>query len=193
MSSSNPTGAGGAPYDDDFRQLMEDTLEALDRLFQQSTPDSCIALRQGYGDLRRDLARDDLRREAAAANVARDAQAQRQHDWQEREREINRRRGGWNLTPIATREHLLLNALGDDRLTVSDLVPRLNAELGAPAGLTVVPESGVRSLVSRMHHAGELERAGEPFRGRVRYRYFRRPLDGPSADLERAFHDRSSS
>jgi len=37
---------------------------------------------------------------------------------------------------------------------------------------------------------GQLDRAVEPYRGRMRYRYFvRRELAGPIVDLERAFHD----
>jgi hypothetical protein len=47
--------------------------------------------------------------------------------------------------------------------------------------------------VMRMYHHRELDRLGEPFKGKVRYRYFRRGLEGPIVDLERAFHEHSDS
>jgi acetylornithine deacetylase len=63
---------------------------------------------------------------------------------------------------------------------------------GVENGRTVahtIDESSIRSTVMRMYHHRELDRRGEPFKGKLRYRYFRRGLEGPIVDLERAFHE----
>lgn len=92
------------------------------------------------------------------------------------------RRQEWQRSPWAYREGALFDVLADERLTISELTERLELH-----GLYA---SDVRTLLRRMVERRQLEREPEPFRGKVRYRYFqRRGLEGPIADLERAFHN----
>jgi hypothetical protein len=103
--------------------------------------------------------------------------------------EIRERRDVWAGTPRERRESLLFQVLGDERLILRELTSRMNAELGTPdhGPHSAVYQGHVRSLVMRMFHAGQLERAGETFKNKPRWRYFRkRGLDGPIVDLERA-------
>jgi hypothetical protein len=85
--------------------------------------------------------------------------------------------------------------LSDDRLIIPELESRLNAELGySPEGkVRAVYGSHVRRLITRMFRAGQLERVAEPAPGcKIRHRYFaKRSLEGPIADLERAYQEGS--
>src|SRR5207247_1257566 len=96
------------------------------------------------------------------------------------------RRGRWLRLRRQERRQLMLDLLGDDRLTLRELQERFAEELGA-----TVYESEMRSVVRGLVAAGELNREAEPFRpnrGSIRYRYSRRRgLSGSIAELEHAF------
>jgi hypothetical protein len=97
----------------------------------------------------------------------------------------------WARRPIRDREHLLLNILGEDRLTVLELTERVRDELGDGAPY----EPAIRNVIRRLYNDGELKRVGErrargDHAGAIRYRYFKRALSGAIADLDRAFHER---
>src|SRR5262249_32214800 len=99
----------------------------------------------------------------------RDQQSERERDHRERER-------AWRRIPQEQRDELLLRALGGEGLTVREVTARLNAEVGSPAaedGWATVPPSTVIQMAKRMLRVGHLERVGEQFQGKVRYRYFR--------------------
>lgn len=161
-------------FSDDYRELLEDAHNALRALLDASAPESWMGLRAGYGELRRALRRDVADRER-----------------EERLEEQRNREDGWKRTPAARQESLVLDLLGDDRLTFREMTARLNVELVGAYEKPVAYESHVRRLVMRMHRAGQLEgESDDSFRGKLRYRYFRkRPLEGPIADLERAYLD----
>jgi hypothetical protein len=102
--------------------------------------------------------------------------------------ESRERRDAWFKMPWDVRERLLLEALGDKRLTVREI----------EQGMKALPEFGgeiytndVRALAERMISSGRLDRVNDPFRNKPRWRYFllTPSLDGPIADLERAYHD----
>ena len=104
----------------------------------------------------------------------------REPSWSERCERVE----AWRAAPTAARESRVLQVLGDDALTQRELRNRLE-EAGA-----ALYERDIRYLLTRMLRAGQLDRVKEPFRQTGRYRYFRRRgLEGPIADLERAFHD----
>jgi hypothetical protein len=48
-----------APYNDEYRELIESGLTALDVLLRRSKHDSWPLVRRGYGEIRRALERDD--------------------------------------------------------------------------------------------------------------------------------------
>lgn len=81
----------------------------------------------------------------------------------------------WKI-PRDRRQNLLLQVLGDQRLTTRELTERLNAELGFPSPENLnhaVFDSQVRHLVKRMVREGTLARAEESFKNKPRNRYFR--------------------
>jgi hypothetical protein len=176
---------GEVAYDEDYRALMEGARDALRDLLEETHLDLGVRLRAAYGQLRRELEGDDEGRRSVAE---RDGVSERK----ERElRESREREQVWKQTPIERRESLLLQVLADEGLTINELVGRVNAELCPPdTNYLMVYEPALRVLVKRMFAAGQLERVGEPAcNGQTRYRYFRkRGLDGPIADLDRAYH-----
>lgn len=74
----------------------------------------------------------------------------------------------WKAIEQDQREQIILEAMGDERLTISEIcevVTSKNKELKPHDGTT-------RPVVTKMLNAGKLAREAEPWRGRVRYRYF---------------------
>lgn len=122
-----------------------------------------------------------------ASDLARPPAPRSEHEQRETARSI------WPALRQDRREALVLEVLGDRKLTVREITDGLNELLRTPecGGRPIVWTSNVQSLLYPMLDARQLERKAEP-RGQraVRYRYFRRTgLDGPIADLERAFND----
>jgi hypothetical protein len=108
----------------------------------------------------------------------REEQQQREAEWREQEQR-------WRSLSNAQRERLLIELLAEDRLTVSELVEKVRDKFGRYA----VAYGDVYPVVKRLQLTGELSREEETFRKtRKRWRYFRRPMAGPIADLERAFN-----
>ena len=81
----------------------------------------------------------------------------------------------------------MFQALGDDALTVREIVPRAQEIVGEKGD---VYESYIRAAVNRMFKAGELDRRAYHHGAHIRYRYLRpKGLTGPIAELERNYHD----
>jgi len=106
----------------------------------------------------------------------------------------------WGRLPRERRETLLLHVLGDEQLIIREVTDRMNRELGCPQRKnewkpTAVYPGNVTALIKRLWRGGQLERLPETFnKTHTRYRYFRsRVLDGPIADLERAYEDDSEA
>jgi hypothetical protein len=182
-------------YTDDFRELIADARNAVDRLLDQSRHDAWVHLREGYGEMSRALESDDKARklEELASELAERRNETERLGAEERERRDrwHERRDVWRRMPTPRRESLLFTALGDERLTIREIALRMNAQLGYAAEDRVVPEYETRPLVRRLFRKGHVEREPETFnKTRTRYRYFRnRGLVGPIVDLERAYHD----
>lgn len=130
----------------------------------------------------------------------REVEERERHGQAMREREVTIREASeaWRRVRRDERERLVSKVLGEGRLLIRELTERINAALGYPESTDedgyrsarAVYESEIRNLVVRLVRDGQLEREPEPFEGKIRYRYSRkRGLDGPIADLERAYRD----
>lgn len=170
-------------YDDEYRGLIEDVRDAIDKLLRESTSDSLLRLRAEYGGLCQMLEHDDRERTKAVGDRQRNEQTARLEERRKLERI-------WDEASVARRESLLFDALRDERLTLRETTARLNVVLKAPDRCSIVYQPSVRSLVMRLFREGQLERVAETFKGKPRFRYFRkRALEGPIVDLERAYHE----
>ena len=188
---------------EDFLELIAAAQDAIDALLVESRQDAWIDLRAGLRELgqavrdnerRGELLRvqeelEKLREEQKNATRRRESVSQRRIDLDDAE-------AAWKRMPRERRETLVLHVLGDDRLVIREITGRMNAELGYPQSegesrVRALYGSEVTNLVKRLWREGQLEREAETFKvNHTRYRYSRRRgLDGPIADLERAFRD----
>jgi len=105
-------------------------------------------------------------------------------EWQRRRRE---HREQWTKLSKPERNRLTLELLGEDQLTVREVMDRLRGELGESA----VGDGDTRGVLKRLLDAEEVHRKLDPNSGgTVRYRYFRNThLSGPIVDLDRTFHE----
>lgn len=176
-------------YTDEFRELIEDTLDAIRALCNKSEPDSWMRLRVGFVELCNALERDDRAGQGSdGRSSSGDDYLAAKAAWRDSNADYFAAKAAWGHTSRPARESLVLQVLADDRLTVSEMADRMNAELGFEKA-RAVHDSNLRPMLSRMLDAGQLERQPQVFRGKVRYRYFRkRGLEGPIADLERAYY-----
>ena len=153
--------------------LLEDAQTALEKVIRVSKPGTGMELHAAYRSL-------GLIRERDAGPPA----------WRE---ELIEQRNVWKRLSRLDRERLAIEVIGEKHLTVSELTARIESELGGRSVVSVYV-SDVRPLLARLIGAGELDRFGEQWRGRTRYRYFRRTqLSGPIAELERMFTENSES
>lgn len=76
----------------------------------------------------------------------------------------------WGRLSREERNRQVLEAIGVGRLTITEVTKALRDQLGEH----VVYSSNVRAVITRLAAAGELDRVGESFQGKVRYRYFRK-------------------
>ena len=105
---------------------------------------------------------------------------------------LRERESVWADMPRERRQALVLDVLGDERLTIREIWVLVEERLQSAyevEGPRIVYQSYVGSVVKRMLREGQLERHAEVYRNKPRYRYARkRGLEGPIADLERAYH-----
>ncbi len=107
----------------------------------------------------------------------------------DRNQQLRNQRDYWMRTPNERREAYAFQLLGDARLTIAEITDLFQAELEPDAKPY---ETDIRSLVTKMFKAGQLEREGEEWRSRIRYRYFRKcTLEGPIADLQAQLDDQA--
>jgi hypothetical protein len=116
-----------------------------------------------------------------------------QRDERERRQRIhaewNEQEERWRSLTQAGRERLLLELIGEDRLTVSEATRKVREKLGEHS----VYYGRVYSTMQRLLHSGELDRVRETFREtQTRNRYFRRPPSGPIVEMEKLLHEPES-
>lgn len=161
--------------DREYVELMETARDAIRALLEKSDVGSGLDIRAAYNTLERTINKQNRK---ADKRPERDEQQQRE-EW-------HKARIAWKWTPMLERERLAIELIADRRLTVRELAGKLTE--ARPD--CFVYESDARSLVYRLCDAGELDRVGEEWRGRTRYRYFRKvDLEGPIVGLDRAFRD----
>lgn len=96
------------------------------------------------------------------------------------------RRALWKDLPVSARERVILETIGDRRVTNRGIWESIRS---ANPDATIYL-SDVTALTGRLRRAGEIVAEREPWKGRTRNRFHRRTdLDGPIADLDRAFRD----
>jgi hypothetical protein len=158
-------------YPDDYRKLVNDAHDSLDRLLDGSPHFSWPNLRRGYGELLLALLEDDEKR----------VDLQVQHLEHQAARRAARK--AWNALCRERRETLILQLLGEHRLSRIEISSRVSDWLGA----CVVSDESLRRLFNDLVKNREVDRV----RARGRVYYSRRRdlnLTGPIAELEHALH-----
>lgn len=170
--------------DGGYVELLEDARDALYRLLRQSEPGTGLALHLAYNHVNDAL--EQHQREAGDRRTSRTASSQAE-EWREQ-------RSAWRRIPAHERDRLVIQLLGSERLTVSELTRRLRTELAGTTDVLYPGSAEVRPILKRLMTARELDRAPADRAGRTRYRYFRRTeLSGPIADLERMLQEPEGS
>ncbi len=172
FGASNERGIGVAESEE-YVQACREALDALYDLLMMTEPDRGSHLRIAYSDLKKFIAKNEREDPAVAKARAEEDLAEYQ------------RRNAWKRTSFERREAYVFQFLGDERLTIGELTKRARNALHVDYDIY---ESMLRAQVTRMYKAGQLDREGEEWHSRIRYRYFcKRTLEGPIADLQAQF------
>jgi hypothetical protein len=161
---------------DDYRELVQNALDAMEALLDASYADALPDVRHVYGTLRR------------TAGLSEPAEPPAEPAWRAEVRAAEAIRD--SLTNEQRRE-LVREALADGGMTASELTERINAKVCTPdCGIyRAFNNSIIRIVAMRMVADGEIARTAETYRGGMtRYR-FSLPLRGAIADLARALRD----
>ena len=173
-------------YSEDYRELIENARDAMRELLKKSEPDSWLGLRNSYAEIRRALNVDDGLIERLRKRTEQEERRtlSTTHDG---DRERREEAAIWKSVSKVERERVAIEMIGEGRLTLTELTHKFQEHFGFDG---TIYHSQIRPIAMRLLAAGELQREAEDFQGKVRYRWFRRRgLDGPIADLERAYHD----
>jgi hypothetical protein len=181
----------------DYLRLLEDAKYSLGELLRASEPGTAPSLHAAYNVLKRSIARHEASARTtepvvAEANLgaalARVGSAFRESEEMRRRSELGDR---WRLMKLDDRHRTILSVLGERKLTTREIVAALN---DTAEWEFYNNDSVVVCTVRRLWQRGDLDRAAEEWRGKIRYRYFHRTeLDGPIADLARAFEDEGAA
>jgi hypothetical protein len=154
--------------EDEYRELEEAALKAIGDLLRESEPGTGLYMHETYARLKSLISEP-------APTATTTMTRERTPDW-------------FDVLSVAERAREVLEILSEHRLTIGELTERLQKKHDPDLKIYI---SHVRSAVTRLYNARELDREPETFRKtRTRYRYFQRTsLDGPIVDLERAFHE----
>ena len=101
-------------------------------------------------------------------------------------REIHERRARWGDFGTVGQERLVLEVIGERRLTKREITEALQTRLGDEFHIY---DNYVQNVLRHLLAADEIVREPEDWRGRYRYRYARKPPSGTIVDLERTFHE----
>jgi hypothetical protein len=178
---TEPSGASnerGIEMDEseEYIEACRGAKDALYDLLMLTEPDLGRNLRVAYADLKQWIAKNEGEDDPAVAKAR-----------AEEERAEYQRRNAWRATSFERREAYVFQFLGEERLTIGEITDRAKAALHVDYDIY---ESMLRAQVTRMHKAGQLDREGEQWHSRIRYRYFcKRTLEGPIADLQAALDE----
>lgn len=162
--------------DDDYRALAKEARDALRNVIMATEPGTGMVLHSAYTCLKRMV-------EYEPETIVSTESEERKECWRRR----HEQRAQWTKLSMLERNRLTLELLGEDQLTVREVMDRLRGELGEAA----VGDVDARGVLKRLLDAEEVHRKLDPNSGgTVRYRYFRNThLSGPIVDLERTFHE----
>lgn len=167
--------------DDEYRELETAACDALRELLTRTEPGTGLYLHTAYARLSGEIEASE--RPDAPRITPQQTEGLGETILEQKARD-------WCRHPMAQRRHDVLNALGDDRLTKREIHERV-ADASPDDKVWM---SNVETAVAGLWRQGELSREPESFRGKTRYRYFRRTdLDGPIADLDRQFGEESGA
>jgi len=163
---------------DDYRALAIEARDALRDVIKASEPGTGMVLHSAYTCLKRMLEPEPEPETTVSTQSEEHKECWRRHHEQ---------RARWTKLSMPERNRLTLELLGEDELTVREVMDRLRGELGESA----VSDVDARGVLKRLLDAEEVQRKLDPNSGgTVRYRYFRNTdLSGPIVDLERTFHE----
>lgn len=191
---------------DEYVELLEIARDALRDVLEETDHGAGFTMREAYAQINADLdllASEDVDAVDDRARRARELLAKLQppasaprgqhglHDRRDRARE-------WRRVPRAARESIVLDALGERRMSVSELL----FHIFRTRPNCMFSDAYLRDLLTHLVESGDLGCATElpppdPTRRRgrrARRVYFRRTpvLTGPIADLDRAFNAEES-
>lgn len=158
--------------DDEYIVLLEEARDALHDLCQALEPGTGWKLHEAYTMTKAALKQAGVTDEPDPEKELRD----------QRQAERDAQNEAWKSMPRHERERLVLDALADGRRVKREIVERINA---AREDIDLY-ESQIDSLIKNMLIAGEIEREKETFKNKPRWRYFRKAMSGPIAELNRA-------
>jgi hypothetical protein len=166
----------------EFIELLEDAQGALFDLIKSCEPGTGLPLHHAYNHIKSALERAGKRAVAEAPDPAKEERNRR-------DAEYRARKEAWRTMPWHERERLLLDVLGDKRLSKGEIARAMDE---SREDLTLY-ESQISNLLTRMLAAGEIKRERECFGKtgtRWRWSYMRNAkLTGEIADLNRALED----
>ncbi len=159
---------------EEYIEACREARDALYDLLMMTEPDTGRDLRLAYSEVKRKIREHEKEDPEVAGEKAEEERAQYE------------RRNAWRRTPMERRDAYVFQYLGDERHTIGELTERIKQALHVDLDIY---ESMVRAHVTRMFKEGQLQREGEQWHSRVRYRYYYRPrkLEGPIADLQKQF------
>lgn len=160
---------------DEYVAKLEAAREALDDLIMATEPGTGWKLHEAYTDIKVSLQRAEKRSAQTTAAAQHERDAELRQAWREA-------RAAWRDLPAAVKQHAVLSALADDRLTVTETLERLSA--AHPDA--VIGYGGARSVLHQLIDTGDVTRSPFTHRGRQMWRYRRNTsLTGAIADLNR--------
>lgn len=172
---------------DDYVDLVEKARDALYDVLKASEPGTGLLLHQAYAELKRTVARADGAEAPTLADIRRHREEEERR-WKDEERAA---RCFKRHTTPREREQLVLTVLDGERWTSREVCDRLREQL--PHFDIYRTDSVVTGAIKRLYDAGDLGREKITRGKREVWCYFRKTsLDGPIADLDRAFREGES-
>lgn len=158
---------------EEYIEACREAKDALYDLLMMTEPDTGQKLRVAYSELKGKIHEHE----------GEDPEVAREKD--EEQRAKYERRNAWRRTSMERRDAYVFQYLGDERHTIGELAEHIKQALHVDFDIY---ENMVRAHVTRMFKEGKIQREGEKWHSRVRYRYYRpRKLEGPIADLQKQF------